>query len=87
MAEVKALYLGGTHVSVVEASGLKVDGDVCLDNGFISQGGVLLSGAKIGGNLKCDKGRFINASGISINADQISVEGGVLMGNGFESKG
>jgi len=85
--EVGALYLSGTHTGAINADGLKTDGDVFLDNGFRAEGLVLLIGAKIGGNLQCANGQFINKGAEALNADRIRVEGSVLLGDGFKSEG
>ena len=43
--------------------------------------------AQIGDNLECDGGTFRNASGKALNADRITVQGNVLLRNGFSADG
>jgi len=84
---VRALYLNGTHTGPIIADGLQVDGDVFFENGFKAEGIVFLIGAKIGGNLQCANGQFINKGAAALNADMMKVEGSVLLGDGFRSEG
>ena len=84
---VSALYLNGTHTGPIIADGLQVDGDVFFENGFKAEGIVSIIGAKIGWNLQCANGQFINKGAAALNADMMKVEGSVLLGDGFRSEG
>jgi len=86
-ARIFGLYLSGTYTCSIIADGLKVDGNLYLNNGFKANGTVHLSGATIGGDLNCDKGKFINPKGYSIKADGIEVKCCVFMRKGFRSTG
>jgi hypothetical protein len=41
----------------------------------MAEGEVNLAGARIGGNLDCDKGVFRNRRGVALNAETVTVEG------------
>ena len=92
-AQIRVLYLGGTHTERIEADSLDVKGSVFLNDGFKAKGGVRLGSATIGGNLECDNGEFIKPSesidpdGRALFADGIHVKGNVFLRNGFKAKG
>ena len=69
-------------------------GSVGLGNGFKAEGEVVLRGTKIDGNLVCDGGTFsssndANSTGteFAIDGDEIDVNGGVLLRDGFHATG
>jgi len=67
--------------------GIKVSGDVVLDNGFFAKGEVRLLGAEIGGDLNCCGGRFTHVEGNALNCNGIKVVGNVFLKNGFNADG
>ena len=76
------------------AEGAKVAGAVLLRNGFAAEGMVWLSGAEIGGNLDCDRGKFQNpevadlaGSGRALIAEGAKVAGAVYLRYGFAAEG
>jgi len=86
-AEVRGLYLVGTHTRGIWADGLKVEGCVFLRDEFKAEGEVRLPGARIGGNLECDGSEFINEEGMALNGDGLKVDGCVFLKNGFKGEG
>jgi hypothetical protein len=81
-------------VFALNADNLNVTGDISLSEGFRAEGAVRLIGAKIGGELTCAGGHFINpvvegvkGSGDAINADRAVVTGTVFLSEGFEASG
>ena len=86
-AKVCALFLSGTHTGSIFADGVKVEGDVFLRDGFKAEGEVRLLSAKIGGNLDCENGQFINPGRKALNAGGMNVKGSILLRNGFKAKG
>lgn len=92
-AEVRGLYLNGSHTKSISADGVKVEGGVFLRNGFSADGEVRLVSASICGNLSCVKATFSNPkrkdddNGHALNADGVKVEGYVLLRDGFSAIG
>jgi len=88
-ARLRGLYLWGTEIGELRASGVIVSGDVCLNNGFRATGGVRLLGAEIGGSLNCGGACFepaLNETG-ALSADRIKVLGSVFLCDGFRATG
>jgi uncharacterized protein YjbI with pentapeptide repeats len=77
---------GGTGAAL-DADGLTVGRDVHLNHGFLSRGEVRLSGAQIGRQLNCTRGRFYNERFNSIFADGLVVAEDVFLDRGFISHG
>ncbi len=77
----------------IHADLMRVQGSVLFRPNFSALGAVQLIGARIGGNLECQGGLFSNsdqegnALGDALFADRISVEGSVLLTDGFMSVG
>jgi len=101
-AEVRGLNLAGTHTQGIWADSLKVEGSVFLRDGFKAKGEVRLLGARIGGNLDCMDGQFINENRKENKKDErgnkkekekalfgdgLKVEGSVFLHKGFKAKG
>jgi hypothetical protein len=78
-AEVNEYALKADHV--------QVEGDVYLGNGFRADGEVSLHGAKIGGDLDCSGGKFINAGSSAIDATAANIQDSVLLTDSFEAQG
>jgi len=86
-AEIRALYLVGTHTGPISGDGLRVKNGVHLRYGFKAEGEVRVLGATIGGNLDCIKGHFNNSDGRALSADGAEVKGGVFLRDGFRAEG
>ena len=71
----------------IEATGVKVDGNVSFCDGFESMGTVSLYGATIGRELDCKGGKFTNPGWVAFNGDQMQVNGCVFLSEDFEAKG
>ena len=71
------------------ADGVKVGGDVFLDQGFTADGAVRLSGAHITGQLNCRGARLTGADtdGNALIAEAVKVGGHVLLDQGFTTAG
>ena len=52
-----------------------------LDKGFLATGSVQLLGARIGGNLTCSGGLFVNPGGRALAADSAVIGGSVFLNN------
>ncbi len=84
-AKVKFFDLSGSSLDLsLEASGIQVESDVLLCNGFKVIGQVSLVGATIGGNLDCNNGTFDNPEGHALLAESAEVKGFVFLHNGFK---
>jgi hypothetical protein len=79
--------LGTSHGITLIAMGVRVSGNVFLDQGFQAEGDVRLRGAAIGGDLVCSEGRFDNPSGVALDANGIRVAGGAHLDQGFQAEG
>ena len=87
-AECVALYLHGSHLAKgLSADGLTTKGSVNLRRGFSAEGEVRLLGAKIGGNLDCEGGKFHNPDKEALAADGLTTKGNVNFRNGFSAEG
>jgi hypothetical protein len=58
---------------------ISVGGNVWLNHRFVSYGAVDLGGARIGGNLHFDSGRFINPDNVAIAIPGASVDGVIYL--------
>ena len=78
---------GGT----LAADTASIGGSLLLRNGFHSEGGVSLRGARIGNSLECDGATLINGKedgfGIALGADHAEIAGAVLLRHGFTAHG
>ncbi len=70
----------GSERPAISAGGLRVTGDVLFHDGFMAQGTVELVGAKIGGNLECNKGVFEACNrAVALDAERVNVSGDVFL--------
>ena len=76
----------GTHCAIA-ADRVEVGGGVFLRRGFRAEGEVRLTGARIAGNLDCDDGVFVNATGKALSADGVEVGGVVFLRGRFRAEG
>jgi hypothetical protein len=93
-AEIPAINLQGTWVSSIAADGVQVRNFIFLRNGFHAAGQVRLAGARIEGNIECDRGTIENParpgiprSGRALVADGAIVNGAVFLRNQFSAVG
>ena len=86
-AELRNLYLVGTHTGPIYGDGMKVEGSVFLRYGFKSEGEVRLTGATIGGSLSCVDGQFIKTWATALSADGADIRGSVYLCYGFKAEG
>ncbi len=82
-AKIPQLTLDGSLVRSINAEGLRLEGDVSLENGFSADGEVRLLGATIGGSLNATGGTFKNPNGPAMNADRAKIGGSVFMKQGL----
>ena len=71
----------------INADGVRVAGSIFLRQGFTSEGEVRLSGARVCGNLECQRATFENVGGVPLNADDAIVRGNVFLSEGFIAEG
>jgi len=71
----------------LDAQGIKVAGDVLIQDGFNAEGEVNFLGADVGGQFVCADGTFSNEGGNAFVAQGVKVGAGVLLGDGFNAKG
>jgi len=88
-ASVRQIVLSGSRVPSINATGLKVEGDLRLDKEFLADGLVSLERAQIGGELNCSGGNFHNSTkgGYALNAEYARITGNVYLSGGFSSIG
>src|ERR1022692_4949288 len=78
------LSFTGSHMKAVTADGANVAGDLSLDEGFVSEGGVRMLTAQIGANLECKGGTFHNRTGQNrtehaLWADRVKITGSAFL--------
>jgi hypothetical protein len=90
--EISSLDLSGTWLPYLNLDHATVKGSLTLSN--VHSTGLQLCGARIGGNLECEKASFQNPvqanadwSGMAIDATDAKVDGAVLLRNGFIAEG
>ena len=71
----------------INAGRLEAGGTVSLTNGFRANGSVNFTGAKIGGDLSCSGGKFINKEGDALIAENITLGGHLFLRNKFLARG
>jgi len=81
-----ARFMNGEGCTLL-AHNMKIDGNVLLNGGFVSEGEISLSGARIGGQLNCKGASFMNEQGCALSAHNIKVGGSVLLHEEFKSRG
>jgi hypothetical protein len=78
-ASLPELGLSGSVLPGLNADRLVVTGGCFLREGFTASGEVRLLGADIGGNLDCADGTFVNAGGYALNAQGLTLKGGLIL--------
>jgi hypothetical protein len=86
-ATTRTLNLGGTRLKGIEGDQLETTGGVFLREGFNASGEVRLPGARIGGNLECDGGRFDNPGGDALSCNGAEIKGSASLRKGFRASG
>jgi hypothetical protein len=86
-ATTRSLCLDGTRLKVILGDQLATAGGVFLREGFHATGEVRLLGARIGGGLGCNAGRFENPGGDALSCDGAEITGDVFLHNGFHASG
>jgi hypothetical protein len=86
-ARLPELALNGSLIPGLRADRMTLTGSVFLRDDFEATGEVRLHGAKIGGNLECSKGNFINAGGYALNGNRMTVAGTAFLKDGFAATG
>jgi len=77
----------------LSADGISVGGTLSLSDGFSAEGEVRLIDARIGTNLDCTRGKFVNpqkregVGEMALNAERAEVKGDVMLINGFSANG
>jgi hypothetical protein len=78
--------LQGSHLNRLAAVGLSVTHDLTL-RGCTCDHGVALEGAHVGGILACSGAKLTNPSGAALSGDGLTVDGDVLLDDGFTATG
>lgn len=86
-AKVRDLVLSGSRTVGFDGHGLDCAASILLDSGFSADGTVRLSGARIGGDLECGRGRFENPGGEAISAENLTCGGDVFLTRRFSARG
>ncbi len=86
-AKLRAVFLNGSHCPKINADRLHLKENLHLKDGFLATGEVRLLGAKIGGNLDCEKGIFSNQGSFALSADRVVVGGNVFLRGKFNATG
>jgi len=86
-AEIGGLLLSGSHMPGLKAQRLQVKRSVRLHDGFHATGLLDLGGARIGGQLGCNKGKFTPRDGPAFKAHGLAVTGGIFLHGGFHATG
>ena len=78
----------------LSVDGISVNGSVFLSNGFHAEGTVRVLDSRIGTNLECEGGEFINpsnpsleGSGEALSSDRADVKGDVFLNDRFRAEG
>jgi hypothetical protein len=86
-ADVLSLKFPGTRIQGLIARGIRCRSSIDLSDDFTAEGEVNLVGARIDGNLNCDKGIFRNRRGVALNAESVTIDGSMFCRNGFKAEG
>jgi hypothetical protein len=87
-ARARTISLQGSRVHSVLGDGAVINGAVLLRDGFVSENGVRLTGAKIDGPFDCSGSIFeATGPGPALVADGIVVAGPVFLRGGFRATG
>ncbi|EPH46305.1 hypothetical protein ABT390_13075 [Streptomyces aurantiacus] len=80
---------GHSEGRAIDAYAMTCAGTVLCHEDFTAHGGVMLHGARVGGNLQCRKGTFISAteSVLALDAQCVAVDGNVNLREGFDARG
>ncbi len=82
------LSVGGSHLRQgLYAQGVKVAGDIFLNQNLTATGTVDFAGADIGGQLNCTASPFNRTEVDALNAQGAKIAEGVFLSDGFTAKG
>jgi hypothetical protein len=85
------LDLSGSHMVEMDASGVRIEGDIFLDElrvtGNNASGVVRLSAAHIRGHLEMHGADLTNTAGPALHADRLEVRGGAFLRDAFRAVG
>lgn len=85
--EIPALKLENTRTRSIIMDSATITGDLFLREGFRADGTVLLTGARVGGDLSCIGGTFVNPHGTALDLDCANIEIRVFLCGGFHVEG
>jgi hypothetical protein len=85
-ARAQAIRLPGCHVPGIDASQLRAEGSVELNEGFTAGAMISLAGARISGLLDLSSAVVAGTSGLAVDADGLRVEQGMAC-TGLETTG
>lgn len=80
-------HLDGGNGPALQADGLKVCGDLFLQDGFKAKGTIRLLGADIGGDLSLAGAALDGGAGKALQADKVTVGGHLILLDRFTAKG
>jgi hypothetical protein len=86
-ATLSTFSLEATAINSLRGDGLKTSGTMYLRNGFSASGEARLLGARIGGDLECNGGKFEPTEGSALICDGADINGSVLFTDGFHAAG
>jgi hypothetical protein len=90
-AKMRFLSLEGSTCCDIEASRIKVNGSLRLNNGFQARGQININEANISGDLDCSGGHFKKPDDKpddkALTLDLAEIRGGVFLNDGFEACG
>jgi hypothetical protein len=76
-----------TYFKGVSAYGIKTDGGFSFTEHCVNHGEINAVGARIGANVQCDSGQFINPAGQALDFNSARIEGNVFLRHDFEAQG
>lgn len=86
-ASLHSLELDSTHIKRLVADTMTVKQNIGLRAGFVSEGGVRLSGVTCGSILSCQGGTFINPGSVALHIQGMRVGFTVFLNKGFLALG
>ncbi len=84
-ATLSILSLVATAIDSLQGDRLTTFGAILLRDGFSASGEVRLLGAKIGGDLSCNGGKFEAKEGNALSCDGADISGAAFFANGFHA--
>lgn len=78
--KIPGLDFSGSLMKAVALDGATIAGDLLMAEGFVSDGGVRMLTAQVGGNLDANGGKFQNSTGHALYADRAKIAGSAFLG-------